>query len=369
VRYRLPLAALALAFTMVATACGGSPSSAPANDQGSDGPTSAQQVFDRFNGMSGQARTDELVKAAKEEGQMSIYTSNNDIPKVVDAFKAKYGIDVKTYRASSEAVLQRILQEDKANYRGSDIVETNSTEMNILSDGGLVHPYQSEYRDNVRPQGQMENWTADRFNAFVVGWNTDVVPAGEEPKSFEDLADPRWKGKLAMEIGDVDWYASLTRYWLDHGKSQEEVDELFAKIAANAKVAKGHTATSELLSAGQYGVFISAYTQNIDAQKAKGAPVAWRPADGAPVQPVTLRANGFGLMKQATHPAAAVLFADFLLTDGQAALDEAHYIPSVVTDHDPVSGLELIEAPEEDLIANSAAWNDRYQAVVQQAGR
>ena len=368
-RYQRLLAVLALATTLFATACGGSPTSSPGGGDSSAEAAAAQQVYDRFNGMSGQERTDELVKAAKAEGALSIYTSNNDIAELVDAFKATYALDVKTYRASSEAVLQRILQEENANYRGVDIVETNSGEMNVLSNDGYLYPYQSEYREKVRPQGLKDNWTADRFNAFVVGWNTNVVPPGQEPTTFEDLASPRWKGKLAMEVAEVDWFASLSKYWLEHGKSQEEVDRLFAAIAANSKITKGHTATGELLAAGQYGVFISAYTQNIDGQAAKGAPVTWHPASGVPVQPVTLRPNGFGLMKNATHPAAALLFADFLLTEGQDALEEVHRIPSVVRETDPLAGLELIEAPEEDLLTNSAQWSERYQKVTQQAGQ
>jgi iron(III) transport system substrate-binding protein len=368
-RYQRSLAVLALATMMFETACGGSPTSSPGGGDNSAATSAAQGVYDRFNGMSGQARTDELVKAAKAEGGLSIYTSNNDIADLVDAFKAKYGLDVKTYRASSEAVLQRILQEEKANYRGADIVETNSGEMNVLSSDGYLYPYKSEYREKVRPQGLKDNWTADRFNAFVVGWNTNRVPAGEEPTSLEDLADPRWKGKLAMEIAEVDWFASLTKYWLEHGKTQEEVDRLFDAIAANAKITKGHTATGELLAAGQYGVFVSAYTQNIDGQAAKGAPVSWRPANGTPVQPITLRPNGFGLMKDAAHPASALLFADFLLTEGQDALEELHRIPSVLRENDPLAGLDLIEAPEEDLLTNSAEWSARYQKVTQQAGQ
>lgn len=367
-RCRRTLAVLALA-TLCATACGGSPTSAPSGEGDSAADTAATQVYDRFNGMSGQQRADELLKAAKAEGSLSIYTSNNDIADLVDEFKAEYGLDVKTYRASSEAVLQRILQEQKANYRGVDIVETNSGEMNVLSNDGYLYPYQSEYRDKVRPQGLKDNWTADRFNAFVVGWNTNIVPAGQEPKSFEELAEPQWKGKLAMEIAEVDWFASLTKYWLEHGKSQEEVDRLFDGIAANAKITKGHTATGELLGAGQYGVFVSAYTQNVDGQAAKGAPVSWHPANGAPVQPITLRPNGFGLMKNALHPASSLLFADFLLTEGQDALEKVHRIPSIVRDNDPLAGLDLIEAPEEDLLTNSAEWSARYQKVTMQAGQ
>jgi iron(III) transport system substrate-binding protein len=368
-RYRRPLIALALALTLVSAACGGSPSAPSGSSDGPEAASPAQAVYDRFNNMTGQGRTDELLKAAKAEGELSIYTSNNDITEVADAFKEKYGLQVRTYRASSEAVLQRILQENKANFQGADILETNAPEMNIASHEGLLYPYRSEHRDKVRPQGLNENWTADRFNAFVVGWNTNLVKPGEEPTSFEDLASPRWKGKLAMEIDEVDWYASLTTYWLEHGKTQQEIDDLFNAIAANSKITKGHSATGELLSAGQYSVFISAYTQNIDDPAADGAPVTWRPANGKPVQPITLRPNAVAPLKDANHPAAALLFIDFLLSDGQEVLKSVHRLPSVMGGEDPLAGLELITAPEEDLLKNSAEWGARYEQVTSKAAQ
>ena len=74
-------------------------------------------------------------------------------------------------------------------------------------------------------------------------------------------------------------------------------------------------------------------------------------------------------MKHASNPAAAILFIDFMLTDGQKVLKTVNRIPSVTTEGDPLAGLELIEAPEEDLLANSGAWSDRYQQVTSAASQ
>ena len=352
-RYRRPLVALAFALTLTATACGGSPTAS----QGGGGNRRAGRYcaaglrpVQRFDRPGANRRT---AQGGKGRGRTVGVHLQQRHRRRRSGFQDKYGIEVKTYRADSETVLHRILQEGEANFHGADVLETNSPEMNIVSSHDLLYPYRSEYRDTVRPQGVKDTWTADRFNAFVVGWNTDLVKPGEEPKSFEDLASPRWRGKLAMEINEVDWFASLTTYWLAHGKTQEQIDTLFKAIAANSKITKGHTATGELLSAGQYSVFISAYTQNIETPAAKGAPVTWRPANGQPVQPITLRANGIATMKHASNPAAAILFIDFMLTDGQKVLKTVNRIPSVTTEGDPLAGLELIEAPEEDLLANS----------------
>lgn len=367
-RHPIRLALAAGTAAVVLTACGSSPTA----DQGKQGGNSksdkaaaaAAKVYDKYNGMSGTERTDALVAAAEEEGAISVYTSNSDIDDIVDAFEDTYDIDVSAYRADSETVLQRLLQEKSANFFGADVVETNSAELNILEQEEQFYPYKSEFRDTVREQGlRSEVWTADRFNAFVVGWNTELVKPGEEPTSWEELADPKWKGKIAMEVGDVDWYAAMTNYWLDEGKSQDEIDDLWAGIAANSKIAKGHTATTELLSAGQFSIFASPYSSNIDDAAEDGAPVSYTPKGGEPVQPIAVRPNGVGLMTHAEHPAAALLFIDFLLTDGQKVLEESKRIPSVPGGFDPLAGMDLIEVPEDDLLKNSEEWNKRYEAV------
>ena len=145
---------------------------------------------------------------------------------VVKAFEDKYGLKVETYRANSETVLQRVLQEASANYQGADLIETNAGELNAMQQRQLLYPYEGELRDKVRPEGRKDGWTADRFNAFVIGWNTSKVPAGTEPQSLKDLAGPQWKGRVGLEIGDVDWFAAMYNYYKSQGSSDDEVMSL-----------------------------------------------------------------------------------------------------------------------------------------------
>ena len=83
---------------------------------------------------------------------------------------------------------------------------------------------------------------------------------GQQPRRWEDLADPKWKGKLEMELSDVDWYKTLWEYWVKHGKSPQEADRLFTAMARNAAFVKGHTVMGELLGAGEYAVSASNYS-------------------------------------------------------------------------------------------------------------
>ncbi len=365
-RRKAVLPAMATATVLLLSSCGASPTAASGG--GGDSAAAAKTAaatYDRINGMSGQERHDALVEQAKNEGKLSIYTSNTDIDDLVSGFKNEYHLDVTVYRANSETVLQRELQEQKAGYFGNDLVETNAGELNVMNSQHMLAPYEGELRDKVRKEGQADGWTASRFNVFVVGWNTDRVKPGQEPRSFEDLADPKWKGQVSMEVGDVDWFAAMYEYYRGKGKTDAEVRDLFDHIAANSKVAKGHTTQGELLSAGQFAITVSSYSHTIDKAAHKGAPVTWHPSEGQPVQPIVVRPNGMGLMSTARHPAAAMLFMDYALTDGQKAIHDAYRIGSVPTEHDPLAGLEVVAPPEKDLLDNPKKWDDLYADIVQ----
>ncbi|MCW2635602.1 MAG: hypothetical protein JWQ99_1969 [Blastococcus sp.] len=354
------LAALAL------SACGGSPtsSSGDSGKKGGSGTTDAESFYADMEKLSGQERRDALVKAATEEGELNLYTSmTSDVADAVaSAFSDTFDIDVNTYRAGSETVLQRVIQEQKAGFNGNDVVETNATELLALNQEGDLAEYTGERRDMVPEAGVFEGWTATRFNLFSPSWNTDTIgKLGGPPTKWEDLADPRFDGQLSMELSDSDWYLTLYGYWQEQGKSDEEIDKLFADMADGAKIVKGHTVQGELLSAGQFGVVASNYTYLVERVKQDGAPVDYMPL----VEPVIARPNGVGLMKTAVHPAAAMLFTDWLLEEGQAVLQEEGLTPSIPSSgDDPLKGLEVIPVDVDKLLNESEEWNKKYEDVV-----
>jgi iron(III) transport system substrate-binding protein len=355
-----------LALVLFIAGCG-SPTAGPPGAV-APGSSAAQKVYDQINGLSGDQRTQTLLDLAKKDGQLSLYTSNTDIDDVVKAFEAKYGLKVETYRANSETVLQRILQESSAHYQGADLVETNAGELNDLQQQKLLSPYEGALRDKVRPEGRKDGWTADRFNAFVVGWNTNKVAPGTEPKTLKDLAGPQWKGRVGFELGDVDWYAAMYDYYKSQGMSDADVNALFTSLAHNAKIAKGHTVMGELLSAGEFDTAVSIYSHTVDNAAAKGAPVTWKTA-GKPIEPVVVRPNGAGLLTSAKHPAAAMLFLDFLLTDGQAVIAGANRIGAIPTADDPLAGVQTVSVPENELLNDPQKWNDAYKRVTDAGGQ
>jgi iron(III) transport system substrate-binding protein len=360
----LGAAAIAVSAVLLASGCGGSPTATNDNDKAaSNKATSAEKFFTKNSKIPDDQRRDALVKQAEEEGQLDLYTSmTSDVADgVTEAFSDEFDIDVNVYRASSETVLQRILQEQKANFHGNDVVESNATEMFALQREGALADYSGDRRDMVSDAGRFDGWTATRYNLFAPSWNTKKVKKGEEPTSWEDLADPKWDGQLSMEVADSDWYLTLYKYWQKQGKSTAEIDKLFADMAAGAKIVKGHTVQGELMSAGQFSVTASNYSYLVERLKQTGAPVEYQPF----VEPVIARPNGIGLMKTAKHPAAAMLFTDWLLgQEGQKILVDLKLTPAIADGDDPLAGLEVIPVDVKELLTNDAKWAARYEKVI-----
>ena len=360
-------ALIVLAVAVCALAgCSSGAADRPGTPPGSSPSTDPYAAYSR---LTGQARTNRLLTDARAQGgEVDIYTSNTDIQQLIDGYQRAYpDIHVNAFRANSETVLQRVLQESAARRVGNDVVDTDDVELRAMSQERVLAPYTGPAKANLRPDAVFGDWQAERFNAFVVGWNTALVPADQAPTSFADLADPKWKGKLALELGDWDWYAAMHSYLTDRQhRDPAEVDRIFAGIAANAKVTKGHTVQGELLSAGQFAVASSVYSHTVDKAAAAGAPVAWRP----PVQPVVLRPNGLALMAQPRHPAAALLWADWVLDAGQKIIAAAKRIPAArdvpgLADPIPV-GTEIYEMPDK-VFADSGRWSKAYDDLLRGA--
>jgi iron(III) transport system substrate-binding protein len=362
------LCAVACAVGVAATVALAGPRPAASGTEATPGPA-ISRVLAQVKGLKGTKRAAKLYQLAKQEdGKLSLYTSmtNDVVGPVVEKFEAQFdGIDVEVYRAGSETVLQRLLEEKRAGFRGADIVETNGTELAALQVAKALLPYQSPNRTRLQSRSTYKTWTATRFNKFVISWNTNLVAAGQQPKRWEDLAAAKWKGKLALEASDVDWYMSLFTYWTKQQKGRKktaaQANALFEGMARNSIVITGHTTMASLLGAGQYAVGASNYSYLVKNLQQRGAPVAFAPV----VQPVFVRANGVGLVERLRRPATAILFIDWILNSGQPVLRGYNLDPARRDLADPL--LKRVTEVRVDLdkfIRENKQWSDRYERLI-----
>ena len=326
---RFTVVGLAAVVASVASlAAAQSSASAPARD-----PRSAlTPTLNKVKRLKPAAREKRLYQLARGEGTLEWYTSMSaPISEPVEkAFEAKYpGVQVNRFRASSETVFQRVVQEARAGTAGADVVETNGTEMLTLQgEGNVLIPYTtSPYRKAIPKAARFAAFTGDRIEHFIVAWNKNALGGDAPPRSFEDLANDKWKGRLAMEPTDSDWYYGLKQYLRRKAKwSEAKFDRVLRGIAQNSLIIRSHTTQANLLAAGQFAICVSCHSHSIKDLIEKGAPIAFRPL----VQPVVQRPQGVGIVQRLRHPAAALLFYDWLLTKngGQRTMLQNHIDPA-----------------------------------------
>ena len=349
---------LALGAVMVGVAACGSSSGGDA--------ASATETYKKYAAMSGTDREDALVKAAKKEGKLVLYTTNSDdIADIVPAFEKKYGIKVEGASENSEPLRQKLELENQAHRVGADLVESLALDMRVYNNEGILAPYQN---DEVTSQldkeaTEFDGFIVSSYYPYMVTWNSDEVPAGQEPTSWEDLADPKWKDKIAMVDGDGVWYASLYYYLKDQGWSDDKFVSVMKGIKANSQVATGHGSTTNLLASGDFAIDLQVFQFDYLAGLADGSPLANEPT----LAPIINQPIGMGLVKTAKHPAAAQLFMDFYLTEGakifvqddnrlstntQVQAGASFKTPSDVTIEEPLDQLDT-----DDKVA---AWEQAY---------
>ena len=283
-------------------------------------PNGNDAVF-RYRGADREAR---LVDRAKREGTVVIYTSlaPTESQPLADAFQKKYGIKVVLWRGLSDQVVQRSVAEARGRRNSVDVVETNGPEMEMLARERLLGEIYSPYLADL-PAGAIpahRTWFPDRFNFYVVAFNTAKVQRAQIPATYEGFADPRWKGRIAVEATDAEWMATIVKTW-----GAARGTDYFRRLSAlRPDVRRGHILLANLVVAGEVPVGLTAYNSNIVALKRKGAPI-----DFVPVQPVVARPQGVGVAKNAPHPHAALLFADFVLSpEGQKLLESMGRVPA-----------------------------------------
>jgi iron(III) transport system substrate-binding protein len=303
---------LTVATISVAGAC--APAPAPSSTQPAAGPTTTQ------------AETlDALYAAAKQEGQLTFYSTLNTQfgQPLIDKFSQKYpGIKINYNRQQAEKLTQVMQQEAAAGKMTWDVVEGPEDAFYGYVQSKYVQPYASAAAasfpaDLKDPAGM---WVADRVNPQSLVVNTNLVKPEEMPKTWTDMLDPRWKGRLAIDGTNVLLYAAMKDQW----GAQKAGDYLRGLAANQPRLESSNTTIAQLLGAGEFSVAVGIYTDAPHALQQQGAPVKVIGAD-----PVFVQLQLVGLGAQAPDPNAAKLFISWLVgDDGQTGLDAVGVVPA-----------------------------------------
>ena len=306
---------------------------------------------------SGPDRTARLIAGARKEGFLNLYSSaiSEHMTAVTSAFEKKYGVKVRLWRGASEDILQRTVTEARGGRFDVDVVETASPQIIAIDREKLLQEYQTPVAADLMRESAIPGapWLPSRLIVFTGAYNTNLVKKADLPRRYEDLANPKWKGKLGIEADDNNWLMAL-----DGALGESKGVNLFREIVAKngMSVRKGHTLMANLVASGEVPIALTIYYHEVEPLKRAGAPI-----EELNIAPAFAFTAGAGLAKRAPHPYAAVLFLDFLLSDGQ----------KILADHDNVSTnikyqrlpkdirLSFLDVPK--YMTENAKWTKLYK--------
>ncbi|HTN73371.1 MAG TPA: extracellular solute-binding protein [Methylomirabilota bacterium] len=288
------------------------------------------------------------VDAAKKEGKVVIY--GTIVPQVMTqiekGFEAKYGIKTEYWRADATKVIDRVLTEWRAGKPGFDVVIGARGPLALgkqdnvyakFSPASTVN-FPAKFKDK---DGQLNAW---RITPVGILYNTELVKPGDIPRSFDDLVDPKWQGKISMP--DPSRHASTAQFlWnLQQVKGDKWTDFIKALAKQKPLLQESYSTVPNVIVRGESQVGIT-YIQY--AAQTKG-PIAFAPIDKAFADP-----SDVALGAKAINPNAAKVFIDYLCSpEGQRRVAETGefvlspgVFPAIKGAEKIVASLILLEDP------------------------
>lgn len=311
---------------------------------------------------AGPDREQKILAAAKKEGSVSLYTTlaANNLRALIGPFEEKYGIKVTIWRASTAKVLQRTVSEASAGRYEVDAIHFGSPQLEALHREKLLQPVKSpvfgELGTGALPAHR--EWAATILQIYIQAYNTNLIKKQDLPRTYEDLLDPKWKGKLGIENEAWPWFATLSREL-----GEEKSAKLFREIvAANGMAAhRGETSLNNLVIAGDVPLALTVYQHITQSAKKKGAPIDW-----FALKPTIARANGIGIARNAPHPNAALLFYEYMLsaTGAQKTFAALGYVPTnTKLPSDLPKDLRVAQVDPAVVLDEVDKWNRAFEEV------
>jgi ABC-type Fe3+ transport system substrate-binding protein len=273
----------------------------------------------------------DLLGGAQREGQLVWYTTlvvGQVVRPLIAQFEKKYpGVKVNYVPAPWQETTVRIMNEGRAGQPRGDIFDGGST-VHPLNVAGFIQPYvvQSAAAFPASFRGPAGLWTANIIQPITAAVNTDQVSAADIPKTYEDLLNPRWKGRMAWpdspDVSGPPGFIGNILQTMGHDRGMDYLQKLaqqkIAIVPSNQRV------VLDQAIAGQYPLVLQTYNYHAAISMAEGAPVEW-----LKLPPTLVSFGCMGLIKNAPHPNAAKLFLEFSMSaEGQQVYSDAGYIPA-----------------------------------------
>ncbi|MBI2360395.1 MAG: extracellular solute-binding protein [Deltaproteobacteria bacterium] len=260
-----------------------------------------------------------LYAKAKQEGELIVYTvwDVEHIVAILQGFSKKYpGIKTTYWQGRNPEIVTRTITEFRANRASVDAILSDNAPP-VLRAAGAIMPYETAQKEALLIHDPTMPVVSLQVQALT--YNTKRIKAPELPKSWENVATPKYKGMVAlddpMRAGPLSTQlAALKDFWKDEAKWSAFVKGL---KALNVPVHKSTSAMFRLVIAGEYAIAMPALLHDVMNEKEKGTPVEYIKTATPIVFP-----RYAAVYAKAPHPNAAKLLTEWLISpDGQATLD------------------------------------------------
>jgi iron(III) transport system substrate-binding protein len=253
------------------------------------------------------------VAKAKAEGKVVWYTSTpiQQGQKIVELFQKEHGIKVEMFRSGGSAVLRRFQQEMDAGRIAADVLTTSDPAASAqLARKGVFVAFKPKGFDKLPEAAKDKDgyYLAQRLNMMTIYLRTDKVPPQDEPKTWNDLTDPKYKGKMVM----TDPSFTSLQVSVVGMMSKERGWGFYEKLRQNdVMIVQGNQQSSDMIKRGERVIAVGALDSYAAEERAAGHPIkTLYPSDGVFVIP-----SPTAVVKGGPNPNAAKLFAEFMLTE------------------------------------------------------
>jgi iron(III) transport system substrate-binding protein len=274
--------------------------------------------------------------AAKSEGKVVWYTSTpiETANKIAKQFETSTGIHVELFRSGGSAILRRFLQEIQGGRAAADVLTTSdpAASMALAKKGTFVAFKPANFDKVPEPAKDPDGaWVAQRLNMIAIVARSDKLTGADAPKTWSDLTDPKYKGKLVTTDPSFTSLGLMTVATLAKKLSWD----YYKKLRQNEMmVVPGNQQVSDMLKSGERLVAAGILDSYAAADRKKGHPlVTIYPSEGALIIP-----SPTAVVKGSPHPNAAKLFAEFMLSDATQKLFPEDGGYAARTDIDPPAG-------------------------------
>lgn len=258
---------------------------------------------------------------------LNVYSGRHyDIEKAFELYEEETGVNVK-FLTGNDAALRERIEAEGADTEADAYITVDAGNLATAAADGLFQPLQSEILQNAIPAELSDPdgyWYALTIRARTIVYNTDLLDESDVPTTYEELAEPQWKGRICLRDSTNVYQQSLVASLIAN-LGEDEALRIVEGWADNATILNNDVLILESLADGlcEVGITNHYYLGRMLAED-PDMPVdlVWADQDGRGVH---VNISGGGVTTHSKQPELARDFLEWLATDGQDVLVSANH--------------------------------------------